>query len=451
MTSMIKLQPTHGRLRLTQGLFFGSLILLLSGCLGDQIGGEGEAGGHCKEKERRPLALDENSPLGFAAEDILAFAWGPFEVGLGWSIPPEYGGLALTPEAGDTTLSLDIGSDVVRATFVVNEENDSYLDAAGYCPDFVEIETELHLATENGAFDDTFPLVLRAEHIAGASAVVPLEPGSLGGSFDLEETGPLTVLGLETQADRSELTQVALELSVTPERAFGAMNADFNLFFGEGPTGAVSGARVPFGRIEADCYEEDFGGALDDGEAVSRLEARLAGSHPLLFVWSDDLPDRSLDLTIEPSAFCLAPNLMASLAFSADVELRDPASGELVAAWPLTGSATYAGDGAFVQISLGHDAYLVDTFSPDDLAATIGDFGVDFSGADAVGLQVTLELDTEESWYGNLALHAIQTVDDRDPPCQSEPVANDEGAGNCSGGFESSQIAATAVINQITR
>jgi hypothetical protein len=444
-----KPQGTDRRLRLSRGFLFGPALLVLSGCLGDQVGGEGEAGYFCIEKERRTITTSETTSLGFTVEDILAFASGASETDLGWSIPSEYGGLALMPEAGETTLSLDVSSEVVRASVVTQEPNDSGPDTALECPPFVEIETELRLSTANGAFDETLPLVLRAENATRASAVVDLDPASLQGSFELDQVGPLTASAFEHQPERSEFDRTVLYLELTPERVNGVMMGEYTVFFGDGPNDAVSGVEVPFGRIEGGdpCYEEDFGGTLDDGEAVSRLSTLLADPITMDFVWSDDLPDQQLVLQIEPGSFCLGEGAVASLAFSADVVLSDAESDEPVGIWPLSGRATYGADGAFRGATLSHGVYL----APADLGKAIGDLDMDFSDADVVWLVAELELGPEDAWSGQLTLHSVQTVDDRDPPCQSEPVASDAGAGSCSGAFEASHVAATAIMSEVVR
>jgi hypothetical protein len=437
------------------------LALSLSGCLGDQFGGFGETDYGCVEKERRELSLEETTPLGFGAEDILGFAATNFEVPLGWSIPEGYSGLTLTPAAGDTTLHLEIAKRGARATYVVQMVRNQQagpnptLDRNVECPSYLEIETELELRSDNGAFDDTLPITLQAYDVANATAIVPLESGKMTGSFELEVTGDLEDDLLERQPTSWKHSRTELNLTLSPGRVHGAMVDSYTIFWDNDLVPAASGLDVAFGRLEGEepCYEEDFGGGLDEGEAISRLLGRLSGLSRVGFDFEGDTPDLELELSMDASRFCLSsaePFQTTSLAFDADVVLTRP-DGDVFANWPLRGLSFYETDGTFDHIELFFDAPLGNPFPIADAVSSIGDFGVDFGNAEFVALQVELRKDESSNWSGKLTLETANSRDPAELECDAEPQFDQNGdALGCPGPLTDYEVVAEAEISSLS-
>jgi len=389
-------------------LLFASLAVpLLPSCAGDQFGGE-SGGGDCIEASRTILGVDEELPLGFSAQDVLGFAATTFEIPFSLSLPPtdEYSGLELVPE-GETTLTLTIES-ADEEVVLVDQEPDPNGNGGVDCFDYVEIDAELTLVTDNDAFDDTLPVVLRAPHAASADVTVNLDPGSMNGSFDLTENDELVVASITNPPEDWQLDRVPLELRFSPEHVFGRIGALY--------TATYPGDDVPFDalvtlwqledELAGACYEEDFGGPIDGGQAVSHFGELLTETPSLsIHFTSGGVSDLELEATFVPEAeFCLVPVSVPVLVVEGDVVLsRD---GEPFATWGMQASTRYADDGELESIVLTAGAHLSQPFDADDVTSTLGDFGTDLTTHEEAAALVWLDWTATDGWHGELHLEA---------------------------------------------
>jgi hypothetical protein len=172
----------------------------LAGCAGGQTGHEGE-NANCKETARK-LGLNEASPLGFSADEVLGFAEGAHVTSFDWQPSPDvpYG-----PESGVSELTLAVTSLGVQR-FVTRElDGTSMSEELGCCSDSLQLNVRIDLRTSSGALDETFDTVLEARHAGSASLSVRLGPVLRGKlAFDQQSLGTAKLEGLQLDARFAE-------------------------------------------------------------------------------------------------------------------------------------------------------------------------------------------------------------------------------------------------------
>lgn len=148
------------------------IVLALAACAEQQATSEAAS---CEDTPTA-LALDEASPLGFSPQDVVDVALGTFMAPLAWE-----GG-------GTTELTLDVHS-AGTARFVTSDAvyPDSGIEPAILCEDRVEVDATVSFTTADGAFDETWPVVLRSTDGAVASFHVEPDPEDLGGTYDVTQ------------------------------------------------------------------------------------------------------------------------------------------------------------------------------------------------------------------------------------------------------------------------
>jgi hypothetical protein len=166
----------------------------LAGCFGGQTGGEltgngGRSGVPTSDAACTPqirmLGVDEISPLGFAASDVLAYAEGTRSASLFWNAntaPLGYG-----PESGQSRieLSLEYRGGAVRSRQFTQMGAGGAAPTLGCMPDRLEIEVEAVLLTAGGALAESFPTSLTAMSPMSAQLTQSLRLETLNGSFML--------------------------------------------------------------------------------------------------------------------------------------------------------------------------------------------------------------------------------------------------------------------------
>jgi hypothetical protein len=148
----------------------------LAGCSGGQTGGENVDWG-CLPVETTHVALDETTPLGFSAAEVLAYAAGERE-------------LSLQYEGDDaTTVTLTVAVDGDAAHFEEREwragEHGTLEAPAIECGDALLIPLTVHFASADGQFAEQWSVLVQAEEVDRAQAHVRLEPDDLDGDLDV--------------------------------------------------------------------------------------------------------------------------------------------------------------------------------------------------------------------------------------------------------------------------
>jgi hypothetical protein len=157
----------------------GLSLSLLGGCGGAQAGGQTgeESEGRCTFA-MAPLALDEESPLGFTPRAALSLAEGEHRAALRWVPTPNtpYG-----PESGEAEVRFTT-SGAGSAQFAEVKPDQS----ATECRSSVRLAVTVALATSGGAFAESFPAQLVAEQAGSVELSQLLQPSTLSGSFAFE-------------------------------------------------------------------------------------------------------------------------------------------------------------------------------------------------------------------------------------------------------------------------
>ncbi|WP_437737563.1 hypothetical protein [Sorangium sp. So ce1335] len=173
-----------GLVAVTSAGLFGCIDVAGGGPKSGQIGGVegGEIASGCHE-EGEAIAADAVSPLGFSAEDVVSALSGERSAPLTWA------------KGGSTTATLSLG-EIISARFVQSTTPPSSgsggaeLALAVDCADHLQIEVPLAFATEDGAFDETFTVTLRALQASSASFTYRIDLDALQGTYEVTEVNP---------------------------------------------------------------------------------------------------------------------------------------------------------------------------------------------------------------------------------------------------------------------
>jgi len=154
-------------------------LTLMFACTGDATDTADErisSAGGCEDTPSA-LALDELSPLGLTADELLAAAGGETVEELLWA---DDGAAALT-----LTLTYTGGEVAwVDSEYVPPEGDGSYTLAMPVCEDRLEVPLALSFTTDDGAFDEAGTVTLSyGEEGDTADFWMELIPGELGGTF----------------------------------------------------------------------------------------------------------------------------------------------------------------------------------------------------------------------------------------------------------------------------
>jgi hypothetical protein len=152
------------------------VVPVLGGCAGVNAGGQtGEESGDGCLFEGTALSWQEQSPLGFSAEQLLALAEGEHAESFVWREPA---GFTYGPESGAGLLTLS-ASRAGSARFARIDKARSQ----ARCEDHVRIPLTVGLATAGGALDEAFDATLVATSVDEASVSQVLPSASLGGAL----------------------------------------------------------------------------------------------------------------------------------------------------------------------------------------------------------------------------------------------------------------------------
>jgi hypothetical protein len=175
------------RLRQLTSLLLITAFASASGCAGGQTGSE-DLPGRCPE-QRTALDLEEASPLGFSAADVLSFVEGEHVTTIEWQpLDVPYG-----PESGKKELTFTV-ENLGHARYVDRGKNSCCFAA-------VQADVRVTLRTSGGALDESVVTVLEAHSPDAAWLQLLIEP-PLGGSlsFDPQALGAERFIRLELYA-----------------------------------------------------------------------------------------------------------------------------------------------------------------------------------------------------------------------------------------------------------
>ena len=183
----------------------------------------GEGPGGCIDTET-VVAIDDMTPLGFTAADVLSLVGGDQSHELTW-----YGDEFAGPGMGSSTAnySLDVAN-VGAIKFIESEPDpDNMWKIDSGCEDHVTIETTLDFATEDGVLDETVSVTIYSSDGTSASWRGDMKPADLKGSFPKQPTDP-----------DFDLTMVDFNGDHGPTGVGGSINVEVQSK-GDGPDGVA--------------------------------------------------------------------------------------------------------------------------------------------------------------------------------------------------------------------
>lgn len=151
------------------------LTLLLTACPGKDL----DEGAHCEDTPST-LAVDEVSPIGFAAADVLVFADGTHETSFDWA------------HHDPSALTLDLAADPETTRFVYSEavypdDGAEHTLMAVECPDRVEVDAVMGFTTADGRFAETWALTLIATEATAVGFDHEIDLDTVTGTWDILE------------------------------------------------------------------------------------------------------------------------------------------------------------------------------------------------------------------------------------------------------------------------
>ena len=417
-------------------------------------GGLAEHGGYCNAGDKTPLALDEDSTLGFSPNDLLAFASGTKEETIQWQMPRT--GLTYGPESGDRAITITVTPKGTAHHVEPAPPGSNLIDHGGagpaidldssMCTSWIEIDVEVTVESQGGAIDERFDAVLRGHTPHMASLYVSIKPEMFQGNFEaqLDSTlGELVIGGL----------QLGLRFS-----SFG-VSGTFDAWFqsvstaGGDSAGVATGGGAPLAIIgAASCIGSGFAVGLEDAvENVTAQDALdMLAEHPEIDItWETDATTTSsfaFAPATQSGCVLLDNELPGDLSIVIDGTLSmTSADGRLEGSWPGRFEAHVEGQ------AISRIVFRVDDKMMSNVALGGAYYGfpdIDLTTYDAAGTALDITV-TPSALEGTITLIAYTYNEDcarpdPDRPADgSEPDADpaidpSEGSGSGEGGGGSS-------------
>jgi hypothetical protein len=155
---------------------------------GSNEGGDGLTGGNSGSCDEQATSINDaqvKTELGFSIADVTAFASGTKQAPLLWHEPTAFTRsgevpAVVTPESGTTEITFEItptagGARYITSTPAETAGNEGGLllgGPGGSCSDRIEIDVDVTLTTEGGAFDETISATLHARNTVSGDAIM---------------------------------------------------------------------------------------------------------------------------------------------------------------------------------------------------------------------------------------------------------------------------------------
>lgn len=424
---------------------FGCALLAFSaGCTTGQIGGEIEhtegpgegdalAGPSCEAIETTDVDVGEETSIGITAEDVIEAISGTHETTLSWAESLSDLDVTVSPEAGDTTITIAVVPRPESATVVdlepvepdSGQEEDLAIEepSAHACADEIRIVADVTVTSGNGALYDTFEVTFRAKNGSVVSGSVEIAPGELEGSFDV-----ITDEGTEPVATR-------LSLSFAFGTVSGEITGHLQQVQGDpnDPDSSVSeSAAVIYGRFpQGGCQSGVF--IAEDSPWSDAMRDAVSSNTEFDFSWQDDEPTT---LTVAPTVgtLCLeVDNLDGGGTIRGDVSaLVESEDGRIDAAWELEVRAEIESD-EITSLSVSNQAQGDLGYVAEDFAAHAGISGVETDATDlSFEFVYTIGLDGETTG-GTLTVLELVIPDCLRPDYEPEIIETPDGGSGSSG------------------
>lgn len=243
-----------------------------------------------------PVALDDITWLGFSAEQVLAFASGTHEASLKYgqdgfagtslNLPDQPSKLTLTVEPTGTASFVTPGAAVVGQMC----SNDSNI------PTVLQIDVEVSLSTEDGAFSEHFTDQLRVEDAARAHLMTPIDLESLAGNLSL---------GLPENASFPSLPELYVTIG---EDFFVGDITGYISNCSEANCGPNSVTFASWNDSECEGRSLPVHAADEATPAIDRILAQVSAASPLSITWGNGATsDLSLGAAVPEATLCHQP------------------------------------------------------------------------------------------------------------------------------------------------
>lgn len=399
----------------------------------DNDGFTGSEGGFCMAGEKSDIALDDDSQLGFSANDLLAFASGTHEEVMRWRMPMQG---SIGPESGEGTITITLEPAGTAPRFVQPDDGSSSGGAepavdliGGGCEAWLEVDVNVTVETGGGALDESFEAVLRSRTADVAYVYVSPEPGELNGSFEASYDTP-----------GFNLVQLGLGITLTSFGTSGTFSGVFEMRSGDGATDGVAtgagGLFATFGR--AACADGGFAVGPDDeieGMTTAEVLALVDATDSVELTWDDGATATST-LAFEPddNGGCVQLDNATigdtTLLVYGTLRMQSD-DGQLAGEWPGRIEAR-AVEGGSIRAEFAIQAKLPGVSEPGANAA-YGFPMEDVTGFDSAGVLVTLKLESDAPATGEVALIGYTIPEECDTPPEDQDFDMGMGAPGCRG------------------
>ncbi len=429
-----------------RNLTLASLLPLIAstvlGCAQGQTGGEinlgegddasGDAGRGCVETRSTEVTDDEvTDPI--SLDELVAQIEGEFETTFSWNQGYRLFGdqVVVHPAAMDTSLSIEIEAIAGTGRFVQRDvrqdetgteggiaSDDGYL-YGGACPDRLEIDAKVRVVSENGALNDEFEATFFTEDGVAARARMPLVPGELEGSFDVDVSG----------LDNASTLQNQLDLTI----AYGVISGKLSGIIQIDQGNAVGAGSMEYGVFPAESPCE-YGLSVPADSELSQSVRDLLGAHQSFdFSWSDaeagadpkelTLSSQLLTLCYQGLEYDGQPSFTAQVTTAASLD-----DGSIDGTWSLEASIELDDDGNLSAIHARRDNYLGASFPAASFEMDTGIGGIE-TNADQLSFSFGFQFYVAEDYPASGELTVLSLTI---PDCvsQANNPSDEEGSGN---------------------
>lgn len=419
------------------------LSFALSGCGLGQFGGEvnndgnlGSEGQSCKDVESTQLTAGETAPEGsLKLDDLIELVSGDFQSEMAWGggDRSRLGDVKVIPSEGDTSISIKIEVIEGSGKFVerdrpINTDGRESNDLAGIdgeCANRLSVEARVTIHTENGALDDEFTTTFWTEDGVIANADIPLNPGELHGSFDVDVSA----------IENAKVYQTDLNLQIAFGNISGVIGGSVEVRSKE-TVGLGSG--FVYGNFPKDNPCER--GVSLPADAELRSEAQdLFDEHTAFdFKWTGENESMAMSITTELRSVCY---MQASASYGESPSYAATVVSRVVSEeagidgnWALDAQLSVDDEGKLSRVDVIRNSYMVLGVEPEQFAEESGISGIT-SDADQLSFTFGYHIDAgdDATASGELTVLALSL-----PEClTSPPVEERESDGSMTQGGSS--------------
>jgi hypothetical protein len=394
--------------------------------------GTANEGGRCDERVS-DLTLEQNSPLGVSAADLVAWVAGTHRETLLWQDSSGTFG----PEHGRSEVTIEI--EPLGAHFITRsvaqsgdgrEEGGVLIDIAFAeepCPDAIQLDVRLHISTAGGALDETLVTTLEATSDDYVTGNIALPIDSLNGSFEAEVAAPRNFVPRGTP-------KLNVSFGLSPYGNTGQFGLSSEFVSTDGQVAAQGGIGI-LARFPADDFcESGVSVAADQsvrGVSVADVLEQLNGASPARI----DGSTATLNLSFTSSALRYCVSLSGPETASHQVQV--PGRVTLSSSdQRINGSfdVTLLGEGLSGELLASRanaNAFLLDRAQANAARAQFGiQQALDFSSYDGGAFDFSVNVENGSA-SGSLGAYGLDQADCVTNPQPVEPGAN--GSPGCRG------------------